>query len=490
METSSQWSEIQGMKKKLSRSYDFVNYRNKEAILPYSISYFSSLINIDTLHREMLPAMNQQGLLSIQDLKGAIPIEDSIITTDKTIIEERLLNGYVLIELLHDKTNVLLIKATVRKSRNISAPENEFTVMGPKEALIEDLDTNIHLIRKRLPIPGFITIEMKIGTMSQTRVSILYIEHVTDDDNINTILKRIQDIQYDAISDVAVLNQMIVDDSLSIFPQTVDTERVDRIVGALSDGYVVIMCDGSSSAIIAPATLGILLTSFEDYYLNWILASFFRIVRVISIFLSVIVTPLYVAILTYHYEIFPSKLLGTLISSRSSIPFPPIIEALFLEITIELLREAGARMPSKIGQTLGIVGGIVIGTASVQASLTSNVLLIIVALAALASFTTPVYQVTNTIRFLRYPFLLFAQFLGLFGIALFGIFVLTHLIKLTSFNRPYLSPIYPPRIPDMKDFLIRLPFGMQKYRPTFLRAKDKTRFSFFEGFHFRDFDDD
>ncbi len=157
-------------------------------------------------------------------------------------------------------------------------------------------------------------------------------------------------------------------------------------------------------------------------------------------------------------------------------PFPPIIEALFLEVTIELLREAGARLPTKVGQTIGIVGGIVIGTAAVEAGLTSNVLLIIVALAALASFTIPVYRMGTTIRIVRFPFIIAAQVWGLIAIALFSIFIITHMLSLTSLGRPYMEPIYPFSLKDMKDSLIRLPVALQNVRPTFLQTKQAVRF--------------
>ena len=169
--------------------------------------------------------------------------------------------------------------------------------------------------------------------------------------------------------------------------------------------------------------------------------------------------------------------MGTLITSRREVPLPPILEAIFLELTIELLREAGARLPTKVGQTIGIVGGIVIGTASVEAGLTSNVLLIIVALAALASFTTPVYQMGNTIRLLRFPFLLFANFYGMLGVVICFCYMLAHLLRLTSLGRPFLEPIYPTRMQDLKDAFFRFPFSANPNRPIKLQTGNSLRFN-------------
>lgn len=249
------------------------------------------------------------------------------------------------------------------------------------------------------------------------------------------------------------------------------------------------MTDGSPDAIIAPASLVEFFSSLEDYYLHWQIASFLRLLRFGAVLFSVFATPIYVAVLTFHYELIPRDLLATIIASRSNIPFPPIIEAIFLELTIELLREAGARLPTKVGQTIGIVGGIVIGQASVEAGLTSNILLIIVALAALASFTTPIYQMGNTIRVIRFPILFMAAFWGAIGVAFCGLYILIHLVRLTSIGRPYLEPIFPPRMVDWKDAFIRLPFNRMSKRPIFMRPLDSGRFNFKRATHKNDIDE-
>src|SRR5690606_39265702 len=205
-------------------------------------------------------------------------------------------------------------------------------------------------------------------------------------------------------------------------------------------------------------------------------ASFFRIIRFFAVLFSIMITPLSVAVITYHYELIPKDRISTLVISRSAIPLPPILEALILELTIELLREAGARLPTKVGQTIGIVGGIVIGTASVEAGLTSNVLLILIGLAALASFTTPVYQMGNTIRLIRFTFLLFASLFGMLGIVLCFCSLLAHLLRLTSLGRPFLAPLYPPGIEDLKYSVVRFPFSSSSKRPITWQTENTIRF--------------
>ena len=330
----------------------------------------------------------------------------------------------------------------------------------------------MNMIRKRLPVKELIAEEFIVGKLSKTKVAVLYIDGITNEEIINTVKQRISDIEKDEIADSSFFTQLISDNGNSPFPQLLDTERPDRVTSSLSEGKVVILVDGSPQALIGPTSLTEFFNSFEDYFLNWILASFIRLIRLFSVTFSIMITPLYVALVSYHYELIPKDLLVTLVTSRRVVPFPPILEVLFLEVTIELLREAGARLPTKVGQTIGIVGGIVLGTASVEAGLTSNVLLIFIALSALASFTTPVYQMSNTIRILRFPFLFMAELWGLLGITIAFCFLLTHLLRLTSLGFPFMEPIFPLRIRDFKDALFRLPFKSQANRPQFLRTND------------------
>lgn len=459
----------------LSASKDFTQftYHANEASL--CIGYYTSLIDTEILHRDVLPYL--QELKSITSLPSVLPIEEVILTADPVKIQDNLLKGYVFIFDQNSLNQVCLVKAGVERTRQVSLPEVEFSVIGPKESFVEALDTNINLVRKRLPVPELTIKELNVGKLSKTRVAVLYIEGIANKENVNTVIQRISDIKINQIMDSSFITQLIQDNQNSPFPQLIDTERPDRIASVLGEGKVAILVDGAPHGLIGPTTIFEFFSAFEDYYLNWAIASFFRLVRFFAVLFSILVTPIYVAVLTYHYELIPKDLVSTLVTSRSAIPLPPILEAIILELAIELLREAGARLPTKVGQTIGIVGGIVIGTASVEAGLTSNVLLIIVALAALASFTTPVYQMGNTIRLIRFPFLLMAHIMGLLGVAVSFCFLLIHLLRLSSLGRPFLEPLYPPRLQDLKDSLIRLPFSYQSKRPIQEQTEDTMRFN-------------
>lgn len=467
------------LKEILEKSEDFqaVSYQNKKTKTRFTLFYITSLVDERILHEIALPKLLNGDFKKLGDAKKILPLAEVDISRNKNEIEQKLFNGAVLLTVEGEKGVCCFFSAQKENVRNISLPEIEFSVLGPKETFVESLKQNLNLIRKRIPVKELIVEEIIVGRYSKTRVAILYIEGLTNEENVNTVRQRVEGIEYDEITDSSYVMQLISDNTNSPFPQMLDTERPDRVAAALTEGKVVLLVDGSPHAVIAPTTLVEFFNSYEDYLLDWILASFIRFIRFFAIAFSVLATPAYVAILSYHYQLIPVDLLNTLVASRRMIPFPPVLEAFFLEITIELLREAGARLPTKVGQTIGIVGGIVIGTASVEAGLTSNVLLIIVALSALASFTTPVHRIGNTIRLLRFPFLIFAELWGLLGIVVCLCFVTTHLLRLTSLGRPYLEPIYPPRLHDLKEAFVRPPLSTLRERPQYLRTKKPARFS-------------
>jgi hypothetical protein len=458
------------------QSSDFVSFRYSDNSDVY-IHYFKSIISPDILQDIVLPIVRESGTrITLHEVRSMLSIDNTQIVKDLDSVQDLLLTGNIMLQLKGNLEEVLMIPAVSIEKRSVSLPEVEYSVVGPKEAFVESIDANLNLIRKRMPIPELVVEELKVGRLTKTRVAIIYVRNIANEENINTVRQRIKAIDFDSIIDSSFIAQIISDNSSSPFPQMIDTERPDRVIGVLGEGKITILVDGSPHALTGPTPLVEFFSAFEDYFLSWHLASAFRLIRLMAVFFSVVSTPLYVAIMTYHYEMIPQNLINPLIASRSGIPFPPILEAIILELTIELLREAGARLPTKIGQTIGIVGGIVIGTAAVQAGLTSNVLLIIVALAALASFTTPVYQMGNVIRLIRFPFLLSAQLWGMLGVTFTFALFLGHLLKLTSLGRPYLAPVYPLRMVDLKDSLFRLPMYLQKQRPTQTRSKIKQRF--------------
>ncbi|MDR4982641.1 spore germination protein [Bacillus cereus] len=449
---------LQDLIEKLKKSSDFVNYHTSDdETMPYWISYYRPSLDGEKLQKYLMPTLLERPNASLEELKEHIPMSGITITNDLQKIEDMVLKGHAIVQVNQKDQKCMLANIAIDNYRAPTPPLNESTVIGPQEGFVEDVDTNINLVRKRLPVLDLQTKEMIIGEFSKTKVIMMYLDNLAEKDNVDFLEESLRALEYDQINDSAYIQELMGEKS--IFPLYINTERTDRVTKALIDGKIAIFVDGSPSVLLTPVSYFDFFISPEDYNVSWLYATFSRILRLIAVLFSICATPLYVATLNYHYELIPSDLLETLILSRAQVPFPPLIEALFLELAIDLLREAGARLPMKVGQTLGIVGGIVIGQASVQAGLTSNILLIIVALSALASFITPIYKMGNAVRLLRFPFLIFAEIGGLLGISLGFIFLFTHLFRLTSLRKPY-ALFYPTRQQSVKDSWIRFPLTM------------------------------
>ncbi|EEL68576.1 spore germination protein [Bacillus mycoides] len=479
---------LQDLITKLKKSSDFINYHTSDdETMPYWISYYRPSLDGEKLQKYLMPTLLERPCASLEELKEHIPMSGITITNDLQKIEDMVLKGHAIIQLNQQDQKCMLANIAIDNYRAPTPPLNESTVIGPQEGFVEDIDTNINLVRKRLPVLDLNTKEMIIGEFSKTKVVMMYLDNLAEKDNVDFLEESLRALEYDQINDSAYIQELMGEKS--IFPLYINTERTDRVTKALIDGKIAIFVDGSPSVLLTPVSYFDFFISPEDYNVSWLYATFSRILRLIAVLFSICATPLYVAVLNYHYELVPSDLLETLILSRAQVPFPPLIEALFLELAIDLLREAGARLPMKVGQTLGIVGGIVIGQASVQAGLTSNILLIIVALSALASFITPIYKMGNAVRLLRFPFLAFAEIGGLFGISLGFIFLFTHLFRLTSLRKPY-ALFYPTRQQSFKDSWIRFPLTMIDTRDVQARPQHvKKATNGISTKHTSDFDD-
>ncbi|MFV1454543.1 spore germination protein [Bacillus mycoides] len=479
---------LQDLIDKMKQSSDFVNYHTSDdETMPYWISYYRPSLDGEKLQKYLMPTLLERPCAPLEELKEHIPMSGITITNDLQKIEDMVLKGHAIIQLNQQDQKCMLANIAIDNYRAPTPPLNESTVIGPQEGFVEDIDTNINLVRKRLPVLDLHTKEMIIGEFSKTKVVMMYLDNLAEKDNVDFLEESLRALEYDQINDSAYIQELMGEKS--IFPLYINTERTDRVTKALIDGKIAIFVDGSPSVLLTPVSYFDFFISPEDYNVSWLYATFSRILRLIAVLFSICATPLYVAILNYHYELIPSDLLETLILSRAQVPFPPLIEALFLELAIDLLREAGARLPMKVGQTLGIVGGIVIGQASVQAGLTSNILLIIVALSALASFITPIYKMGNAVRLLRFPFLIFAEIGGLFGISLGFMFLFTHLFRLTSLRKPY-ALFYPTRQQSFKDSWIRFPLTMIDTRDVQARPQHvKKATNGISTKHTSDFDD-
>jgi hypothetical protein len=459
---------------RLQHSEDIVE--TKVAGTEITLFYLHTLIDMNLLHKDIIEQVKNQSFHSIENIMRQISvgIMDKTNQMDKVI--QSAIGGHVIIHLEGDD-RVIFARIASNTGRTLSASLNESQVIGPQIAFNESLSTNLSLIRKYIADPNLSIESIKIGSRTTTAVSLIHIHGIANQQMVDHLRERIKKINLDGLIDSSVLLQLIEDNSLSIFPQMVLTERPDRICSWLLMGKLVVMVDGSPLAIACPHSFLEYFQSMEDMNVNWQVATFLRLLRMFALILSIFFTATYVAALTFHYEVIPQTLLIPLSESRAKVPFPPIMEALLMEIFIELLREAAARLPTKVGQSMGIVGGIVIGTAAVDAGFTSNILIIIVALGALASFTTPNYSMGNIVRVLRFPIIILAGFWGFYGIMFGFCFILIHLLRQSSLGTPFLTPFYPPRLADWKNSIIRLPLTFTAKRPNQTRPEDVDKYN-------------
>ncbi|WP_261381236.1 spore germination protein [Paenibacillus cremeus] len=466
--------------KEASKSDDFIQSAMTIHHTLIHFSYYNSVVNHEMIHRDLL-TMIQLSKVEIHDLntlKNLISIDGIKLSSNLDEISLSLIKGFIYVQLDSNLNEGLLVNvADMEKGyRSNNLSENEFSVIGPQVAFVEDLDTNLNLLRKEMISDKLVFEEQIKGSLSKTRVVIVYLDGITNPQHLNTVRQRLMDLDFDVIFDSSTLSQIIADNGNTPFPLYMSTERVDRVKFSLLSGHVAILSSGSPYAISGPTTLFDFFYSPEDFYLPWVLGSFVRIIRYVGVVFSVFASSIYVSVMTFHHSIVPQSLLGPIIESRANVPFQPFLEVLLMEITVELLREAGARLPSKVGQTLGIVGGVVIGQAAVQAGLTSTILIIIVSLSALASFTTPIFKMANTIRFLRFPIIGLSALWGGLGITIGILFLLGHLLRLKSFGMPYIVPVFPFRYKGFRE-AIRLNYSQTWVRPPYLRPLFARRYT-------------
>ncbi|MCU6710772.1 spore germination protein [Paenibacillus sp. J5C_2022] len=361
------------------------------------------------------------------------------------------------------------------KDRGVSEPAAESVIRGPRESFSETLRTNTALLRRKIKDPNLWLETRQIGRVTKTDVSVMFINGIANDGVVEEVRSRLDRIDIDAILESGYIEELIQDKTYTPFPTVYNSERPDVIAAELLEGKVAILVDGTPFVLIVPALFVSFLHAAEDYYHRADISTLVRILRYLGVFIALFGPSLYVAITTYHQEMLPTQLLISLAAQREGIPFPAFIEAIMMEVSFEILREAGLRMPRSIGSAVSIVGTLVIGQAAVEAGIVSAAMVIVVATTAIASFVFPAYSLANTIRMLRFPLMGLAVSFGLFGIIV-GVFaILLHLCSLRTFGVPYLSPFAPLIPEDHKDTFFRLPQWAMTTRPRLISQKNIKR---------------
>ena len=360
------------------------------------------------------------------------------------------------------------------KQRSISKPENEIVIKGSHEAFVENIRTNTSLLRRLTNNENLIIENVKVGKVTKTNCALCYIQNIANDDLVAEANYRLNNLGVDSLLSAGELEQLLTETNILGVPKILVSERPDNAAKALLQGRVIIIVNGSPYALILPAVLIDFLSSPEDTNLKTIFANFLKVIRIISAFFALLLPGLYIAITSFHREIIPTELLYSILSSRQSVPFPIIFEILAMEISFEIIRESGLRVPSPIGPTLGIVGALVLGQATVSAGIVSPILIIIVAITGISSFAIPDFTFGFHLRYFRFAFILLGVLAGFLGIGI-GIFIyLAALCDLETFGVSYTAP-YAPVINSKNNGYLLSPIWKREYRATYLASKKEKR---------------
>ncbi|MGF9979409.1 spore germination protein [Viridibacillus arvi] len=431
------------------------------------ICYYSSLVNKKDVQEQL-------DVVKFQAVQKGAKWPDSISSSQEEFNLKDAIKyvcaGETLIILLN-KNQVVRLNLPDIAHRTPDEPVNELIIRGSHEGLVENFDTNMALIRKRLHIPELVVRQKTIGKNTNTKLHYLYIANKVKKETILEMERRINAIDAEEVYSAGLVGDYLEDSIYSPFPQLLNTERPDRVVANLVEGKVVVLTDISPTAFIAPVTFFSFYQSPDDYNSRVLVGSFYRIVRLLSFFTAIFLPAIYIAVISFHFEVLPLELSQRVKMDVSQIPYRPIIEALILEIIIELIREASIRLPQSLVQTIGIVGGLVVGDVIVSAGLVSNMMVIVVALTAISSFVVPSNELSTSVRILRFPFMFISALFGFFGILIGILTLFIHLLNLKSINQPYFSPVVPFEPSEFKKIFFRVPYYKANVQVTSFQPK-------------------
>ncbi|MCT4620648.1 MAG: spore germination protein [Marinisporobacter sp.] len=433
-----------------------------------AIIYVNGLVNKDVIARGILePLMFQvdEKLISTKNTaeyicKRYIPLSNT--QTEKSInnVIDAIKSGKTAI-LIDGLSNFIIIDTVGGNFRAITDPPTESAVRGSREGFVENIQTNISMLRRKIKDKNLTIENLKLGKRSQTDLSLVYIEDIVNQDVLKKVRDSVSSINVDAINDTGMLEQYIEESTYSIFPQIYGTERPDIVKANLLEGRIAIILNGSPYILTAPAIFVEFFQAVEDYNERTIVSSFARLLRILAVFIIITLPSTYLTLIQYNAELIPVKFISPIVQSREGIALTPFLEILAMEIVVEFLREGGLRLPPRIASTLSIVGGIIIGNTAVESKIVSPTTLLVIGITVVATFLIPNYEMSLSIRFIRFPMLILTNAMGFLGITSGIFFLIVHLFSLESFGVPYLSF----ESSDLKDIFIRAPLWKMNNRP-------------------------
>jgi len=399
------------------------------------------------------------------------------ITSSSTLIEEDIDQAIFALKrgdtvlIIECTDDFIIIDTRDGNYRQISESLNEYAVRGSREGFVENLETNVSMIRRMIKHTDLTIENFTLGKYTQTDIKLIYIDSIADEKIMKNIRDRLSAIDVDSITGAGIIEQYIESHPYSVFPQCFATERPDIVINDLMEGRAAILCQGTPYVLVVPAVFTEFFQAIEDYYERSILSSTIRILRLIAVVLVITLPAAYLSFIKFNAELIPIKFLLPLVSTRRGLLLTPLIEILSMEMIVEFLREGGLRLPGKIGQTLSLVGGFIIGDAALKARLVSPATLVVVGTAVIGTFVIPNYDMSLSIRIVRFPMIILADIFGIVGIAAGWYLILLHLFSMNSFGIPYLSL----KKHDLEDTFIRAQLWNMDRRPEAIPNKNRTR---------------
>lgn len=393
-------------------------------------------------------------VLSAAASRDAVYLQDALLD---------LLSGSALI-LLEGQNTAVSVPVQGWQDRDVTESTAQTVVRGPQDAFTENVLTNLTLVRRRIKDPRVRCVRKIVGTATRTNVMLLYMDGIADEKHVAELSSRLEGINLEAVLEGQYIEETINDMPVSLFPTIFNTDRPDAVCAHLMQGKLAVIIDGSPFALVLPVVFTDFIQSPEDHYQSFYYSSLVRILRLTALFIAILFPSVYIALTTFDQEMLPTPLLFSLAAQREGTPFPAFIEAVLMEITFEILREAGIRMPRTIGQAVSIVGTIVIGQAAVDAGIVSAGMVIVVSLTAISSFAIPSYSLGIAARIVRFFFMALAAVFGLYGLFIGIILLMVHLCSLRSLGAPYMLPFAPHRDLKQVDALIRIPYWFRRGR--------------------------
>ncbi|MBB6735306.1 spore germination protein [Cohnella zeiphila] len=487
---SSLQANIDNLRSHLNGSDDLVvrEFRIGDKGIPRKIAilYFDGLTEEKSIHQFVMePLMhhaepqgggNESDEASLLDrLKNSVLTVGQIHKVDSLATASESLMGGSVVVIPDGYAEGFHISLAGWEQRAVTEPTSQTVIRGPKEAFTENIRVNTALIRRIIKDPRLVLKSRKIGQVTKTNVSVMYIVGIVEEKALDEVNRRLGSIDTDAILESGYIEEFIQDETYTIFPTLQNTERPDVVAASLLEGRIAILIDGTPHVLLAPALFVQYFQAAEDYYHRADISTLIRVLRYFALFIATLVPALYVAITTYHQEMLPTQLLISLSAQREGVPFPAFVEALIMEATYEILREAGVRMPRAVGQAVSIVGTLVIGQAAVDAGIISASMIIVVSITAISSYVIPEFDMSIAVRITRFIFMGLAAAFGLYGIFIGLIALILHLSSLRSFGVPYMAPVGPFSLKDQKDVILRANRRNMKTRPTMFGKRDPVR---------------